>query len=308
MNRFKCILVGLLNVLFFISCQDDEEVRDQEVGSMIEPNIEDLLVDRDTIQGLPQDTDTITNAETLEEIDTTTDSVEVSPDSTELEEPPFEMIGELDGYVLKETFGFNVYISEEALGIDSLLTSRTYDLVNDKLAEVFTLGIPIQIVEELKLTPIFMEWASNNGSAFYNPSTKENLIANGSIAEKSQSIEISNIKNFYDWTLLNQPYLVLHELSHAYHFRVLGLDQEDINQAYRNATLFNLYESVPYNGGNGNISQNSTAYALNNKIEFFAELTEAYFGENDYFPFVKEDLATYDTVGFNMIIKLWQLE
>ena len=40
-------------------------------------------------------------------------------------------------------------------------------------------------------------------------------------------------------------------------------------------------------------------------MEFFAELTEAYFGLNDYFPFKKSDLEQYDSVGYSMIEKVW---
>lgn len=48
-----------------------------------------------------------------------------------------------------------------------------------------------------------------------------------------------------------------------------------------------------------------TAYALNNEKEYFAEITEAYFGINDYFPFNYNDLNNYDIVGFNAALFVW---
>jgi hypothetical protein len=47
------------------------------------------------------------------------------------------------------------------------------------------------------------------------------------------------------------------------------------------------------------------AYALNNYLEFFAELTEAYFVRNDFFPFTRDELRQYDAVGYAMIESVW---
>jgi len=60
------------------------------------------------------------------------------------------------------------------------------------------------------------------------------------------------------------------------------------------------YESVRYIRG-GKLR----AYALNNAAEYFAELSEAYFGKNDFYPFVRGELEEFDHAGFQMIEKLW---
>ena len=48
------------------------------------------------------------------------------------------------------------------------------------------------------------------------------------------------------------------------------------------------------------------AYAHTNEREYFAELTEAYFGWNSYFPFTKEELESYDPEGYNLIENSWE--
>ena len=53
----------------------------------------------------------------------------------------------------------------------------------------------------------------------------------------------------------------------------------------------------------GNLSVR--AYALNNEREYFAELTEAFFGRNDYYPFVATDLAEYDPQGYAVLRQVW---
>ena len=40
----------------------------------------------------------------------------------------------------------------------------------------------------------------------------------------------------------------------------------------------------------------------------FAELTEAYFGQNDWFPHNREELRNYDPRGYKMIEEVWSAE
>ena len=41
--------------------------------------------------------------------------------------------------------------------------------------------------------------------------------------------------------------------------------------------------------------------------EYFAELSEAYFGENDFYPFNREELKAFDLEGFEAIESLWNV-
>ncbi len=49
------------------------------------------------------------------------------------------------------------------------------------------------------------------------------------------------------------------------------------------------------------------AYAVQNHLEYFAELSCAYFVGCNYYPFNREELKTYDPVGFKLVEKLWGL-
>ena len=46
-------------------------------------------------------------------------------------------------------------------------------------------------------------------------------------------------------------------------------------------------------------------YALTNHKEFFAEMTEAYFGTNDFYPFVRAELKQVDPRMYDLLEKLW---
>jgi hypothetical protein len=47
------------------------------------------------------------------------------------------------------------------------------------------------------------------------------------------------------------------------------------------------------------------AYAMNNDQEYFAELSEAYFGTNDFYPFVRAEIKEHDPEMLKVLGKLW---
>ena len=84
----------------------------------------------------------------------------------------------------------------------------------------------------LKSVNIFVEWErEKRGAAVYHPNA-EWLARNGWLAEKHETVNIVNISN---WTSANQPYMVLHELAHAYHNKVLGDDNSEVLNAFSQA-------------------------------------------------------------------------
>jgi hypothetical protein len=114
------------------------------------------------------------------------------------------------------------------------------------------------------------------------------------------TVEIKNIRNFIDWQG-DQPYMTLHELAHGFEDLFLGEMQDKIVAAYNAAVSSGKYNSVPYIRGG-----KQKAYALTNKTEYFAELTEAYFGKNDYYPYNKKDLAEFDPEGYKLMQLAWE--
>ena len=46
-------------------------------------------------------------------------------------------------------------------------------------------------------------------------------------------------------------------------------------------------------------------YGLNNHKEYFAEATEAYFGVNDFYPFVRAELSEHDPAMFALLKEIW---
>ncbi len=219
---------------------------------------------------------------------------------------PCLIFAQINGYESRSIQGFEVYVEQDALNNYPQETNEAINLLTSKLIEIIDFGLKEEIIEELQLVKIFVDWNTTNGSAVYHPYLQW-LIDNGYIVEKWKSIEISNISNFINWTELNQPFMVMHEFAHAYHHRVLGFSYAPIIQAFNNAMQNNLYDSVLYHAGNG-VYYYREAYAATNEKEYFAELTEAYLGENDFFPFIREELELHDPIGYDLLLSIWEFE
>ncbi len=119
--------------------------------------------------------------------------------------------------------------------------------------------------------------------------------------EMARSVQMGNAANFVSWTH-EQPWMLLHELAHAYHDRVLaqGFENPEVKTVFDAAVNAKMYEKVRHwNGGE------ARHYALNNPMEFFAETTEAYFGQNDFFPFVRAELQNFDPAAYSLMVRIW---
>src|SRR5205807_1716057 len=71
------------------------------------------------------------------------------------------------------------------------------------------------------------------------------LREHGMNPEKARCVEIAGAETFLAWTL-QQPWMVLHELAHAYHDQVLthGFENAEVRAAYDAAVKSGRYTSV----------------------------------------------------------------
>jgi hypothetical protein len=95
--------------------------------------------------------------------------------------------------------------------------------------------------------------------------------------------------------------VILHELAHAYHDQVLGFDEPRIREAYERYKKSGAGEKVLLYDG-----RRVRHYALTNPMEFFAEMTEAYFGVNDFFPFNRAELKEAHPEILALLRDIWE--
>ena len=191
---------------------------------------------------------------------------------------------------------FTVMVSPTALKSPKLL-KPSLELLGYRLRQVKQ-EVPNSAFQDLKKVPFWIELNDPTTTAAFHPDATW-LKDHGYNPDMAHGIEIGNLKNFLAWQHI-QPSMVLHELAHSYHFLHLGEDEPTIGAAYEHAVSSHLYDSVPFVTGG-----RRKAYALTNKFEYFAECTEAYFGRNDFFPFLKFELKQFDPEGYSAVEKAW---
>jgi hypothetical protein len=178
------------------------------------------------------------------------------------------------------------------------LGEQTLKLLGDHLYRISRV-VPDKALGRLRKIPIWVELAHPRHPCMcYHPSAAW-LREHDMNPKKAGAVEIANAKNFLSWTHA-QPWMVLHELAHGYHHQVLGFEHAGIRKCYEKAVASKSYDSVLHIDGH-----KRRAYALTNDKEYFAELSEAFFGTNDFYPFVRAELKQHDPDMFALLEKLW---
>ena len=202
------------------------------------------------------------------------------------------------GYSEAVLHGWRVLVSKQLLAQDGALALQVLNLLDAQLNTIQS-KVPLKAVQALQAAPIWLELQTPGLRGAQYHWSADWLSSNGYDPRKARAVEIASARDYLEWSQL-QPSIILHELAHAYHDRVLGKDHPELLSAFNSAGNRGLYESVA--SAQGPVGR---AYALNNYLEFFAELTEAYFVRNDFFPFTRDELHQYDTVGYAMIESVW---
>ncbi len=178
------------------------------------------------------------------------------------------------------------------------LRDQVLKLLGDHLYRIVRV-VPADAVEKLRKIPLWIELAHPRHPCMcYHPSA-DWLRSHGMNPKKAGCVEIANCRNFLKWTH-EQPWMVLHELAHGYHDQILGFDKREVRDCYERAKTAGIYESVLHWDG-----KKVKAYALTNEKEYFAETVEAYFGQNDFYPFVRAELRQHDPGMFDLLEKVW---
>ncbi|PQO31692.1 hypothetical protein [Blastopirellula marina] len=206
----------------------------------------------------------------------------------------------VSAYHLTNVRGWDVYVHKTLLREDKETGDAALELLDHQLYGIIRC-VPKPALTELQKIPIWLEQnnTQDNPCACYHPDVGW-LKENGYLAEKEKCVEIASAKTFLDWTH-RQPFMLLHELAHGYHDRVLGFEDARVIEAYKKAKKAGGYEEVLHING-----EKRKHYALENEKEYFAEATEAFFGANDFYPFNNAELKQHDPEGYRLIESLWK--
>jgi hypothetical protein len=208
-----------------------------------------------------------------------------------------------DQYTVQQIEGWKILVNKKFQPAAPEVYEKAMRQLSVQLYNITRL-VPEPALGKIRQIPIWVElFEKHHPCMDYHPDAVW-LIEHGMNPEKARCVEMANARNFITWTI-EQPWMVLHELSHGYHDRFLegGYENVEVRAAYKHAMDEKLYDAVLRRG-----DKLERAYAATNPMEYFAELTEAFFGTNDFYPFVNVELRKHDLQGYEMERRAWGIK
>ncbi|MFM7323011.1 MAG: hypothetical protein ACKO5K_16045 [Armatimonadota bacterium] len=168
--------------------------------------------------------------------------------------------------------------------------------------------LPGAAVRHLRGTTLWISppYTGVRPTAEYHPGA-DWLAENGRDPGMVRGVEITDIADLAA-EIERMPCLLLHELAHAFHHQVLGFDRPDIVAAWERAMAAGTYDRVERRFSRGRPPAYDRHYALATPQEFFAEMSEAWFGQNDYFPYDRAALVALDPETASLVERLWRTD
>lgn len=202
---------------------------------------------------------------------------------------------------VRDVEGWTVRVDDRLLaGPDAGLGARAVKLLAARLYEV-TLVVPADKLARLRKVPIVLDKSHGRLTSMQYHTSRGWLRQNGYAADLVKCVHIPVAALFADPRHHHQqPWAVLHELAHAYHDQVLGFENAEVKAAWVRFKDAGKFAEVPHIDG-----RPRKHYALTNQMEFFAEMTEAYFGLNDFYPYHRADLRAATPDVYDLMRKVW---
>jgi arylsulfatase A-like enzyme len=197
--------------------------------------------------------------------------------------------------------GWTIRVDDRLLkGPDEALGTRALRFLENKLSDI-TIVVPEDKLKKLQSVVIVLDLTHGNlRSMQYHPSAGW-LKANGYSTDLEKCVHIPRAADLPTKRNINeQPWVILHELAHAYHDQVLNFEEPRIKEAYEKYKKSGRGEKVLLYDG-----RRVKHYALTNQMEFFAEMTEAYFGVNDFFPFNRAEMKEAEPEIYELLTNVW---
>src|SRR3954454_10324627 len=198
--------------------------------------------------------------------------------------------------------GWTIRVDERLLaGAEAATGERALKLLEARLMEI---GLVMSADPLAKMREIPIQLDLNHGAlkvAQYHPSAGW-LKEHGYSEQLEKCVHIPNAAQFLSrYENHRMPFVMLHELAHGYHDRVLGFEEARIVAVWEKwKETMRGHEVVLMDNG-----ARREHYGLTNQKEFFAEMTESYLGQNDFYPFNAGELAESAPEVFKMMGEIW---
>ncbi len=197
--------------------------------------------------------------------------------------------------------GWTVRIDDRLLqGESASIGERAVKLLSARLVAI-TIVVPEPALTKLRAVTIELDFTyAGLKNMQYHPSAGW-LKQQGYSEALVKCVHIPDVNDFLSpFENHRMPWVILHELAHGYHDQVHGYDEPRIKAAWEKFRDGGKYKSVMTTPGNMR-----EHYGMSSQMEFFAEMTETYFGSNDFYPFVAGELKQIEPEIFSLMAEIW---
>ncbi len=197
--------------------------------------------------------------------------------------------------------GWNVRVDDRLLhGDDAAVGERALRLLGARLVAI-TIVVPEASLAKLRTITIELDLNYGDLRAMQYHPDADWLKENGYSEKLAKCVHIPEVEDFLSpEENLRMPWVVLHELAHGFHDQTIGFEEPRVTAAWKKFCDSGKYKSVLTTSG-----KMREHYGLTDQKEFFAEMTEAYFGSNDFYPFVTGELKQAEPEIFALLAEIW---
>lgn len=207
-------------------------------------------------------------------------------------------------HTVREIEGWKVRVDDRLLsGEQAEMGKRALKALEAHLVMI-TLVMPEKPLGELRKVVIQVDLDYGGLKAMqYHPGA-DWLRAKGFSADLVKCVHVPEAKDLLSAPETRRmPWVALHELAHAYHDQVLGFEEPRIKEVWKKFRDSGKYKSVPTSTGG-----DREHYGMTDQKEFFAEMTESFFGSNDFYPFVPGELKRAEPEIYSLMETIWGLK
>jgi len=223
-------------------------------------------------------------------------------------EPPTKQVAQPDTedrFEIRNIEGWTTYINRDVRKEHPEQLARTLEHLKWELHQI-KLAVPAEAVTNMQVnTPIWAEW-SERVNLSYHPSRRWLLARGYKIPRDPQSMMSMSVRSHVGDSY-RHPFVIFHEMAHGYDFYFVGKGRSYGNNEcqanYERMMDTKTYEKVRIWSG-----RIGSHYARTNRMEYFAESSEAYFAVNDIYPFVRAELREHDPKMARLIERYWGVD
>jgi hypothetical protein len=191
--------------------------------------------------------------------------------------------------------GWKVKVNVHLLEDHKLITAKAESILQTELQAIEKV-LPSQAMPYLKEMPIWLEFMTPDNQPIQYHNSAKWLSTHGYDPKKESALEIV-VTDYASMPHDSLPILRL--MCYAYQHRVLGLGNQEIQDVYKNAQDSRIYLVT---------AGTRKFFPFKSRLDYFASISTAYFGEVAYAPYNRKKLKEMDPRGYELVEKLWKVK